>query len=848
MAAISLLVAVNDLEAKTIAELATARGCHVPPLTLDWGERLDPATIAAGDLAETVILVELPHPEFEARLRALGKTVHVVDHHLTIAPNGESLDRRHPWSSLEQVAALLQVKTLTPRQRQISANDRDFIPGLAAALTDRDTGALDHKTLHDLRLEELNLRLAGQGQARLDAALAWVRGAQQAGRLAVLETGRDVADDPCLILVRAPVEHAACLTDALYRWRHEQDPKRHPLTQPLEVLALFAEADDPARPSTGLLFSGRAERLDLIRQVLEEPDGPRARLTRWAGGGGVGSFFGARDDWGSEDPAVDELADRLLDELLTGNRPLVSWRSHFLQTVTLKTAVEPGQVKAPWQPEVLSTEHRRYFLAHLRDLLTPAADAPGYRPGPGPEPRDLYLRSYVWTDPGLGLAVTIPAGAGFKLQAVVPVRTIRVHLLLDDLAIVEWECRGGLCNHDGTDGMPIFREPSGRTWRRMLALDSFACRARPEDRALSTVAQVLDFNWAVRFCSSPYLNPRDSARVALLNPAGAVLGELTLGAGVDTTEIAGAFAALLTHISESGLPIAPDGLVFDERARVVSGLVATGNPPRSAAGRDLARVILARLATVDSYGTGHCYDRDFATAELERSSYDRFAGFGSRYAITDQSFILFAHGDFAAELILRHHLPVLYHRMVLIALFYSAALNRFAHEVGRLSRQQDLEPAGEKIRTLRKRFVRFANGLWFETVTSQLQGRDLFERIRKALPIAADYAELKVEIERTDDMLDAIQQAENQHLTRRWQIIGGGGLVLAVTSGLLGMHVFTMKHPAVTGWNPYGLFAFVLAAGVALLLIAWATASGWPRRLSGLRRCLRPGGRGSGPP
>jgi hypothetical protein len=72
--------------------------------------------------------------------------------------------------------------------------------------------------------------------------------------------------------------------------------------------------------------------------------------------------------------------------------------------------------------------------------------------------------------------------------------------------------------------------------------------------------------------------------------------------------------------------------------------------------------------------------------------------------------------------------------------------------------------------------------------------------------------------------------------------------VLAVTSGLLGMHVFTMKHPAVTGWNPYGLFAFVLAAGVALLLIAWATASGWPRRLSGLRRCLRPGGRGSGPP
>lgn len=808
----TVIVAVNDLEAEAIARLAEGGGCDVRRLGLDWGQRLDPAALDLAGLGRTVILVELPDPAFEDRLRATGRIVHVVDHHLAIDRDGRILDRRNPRSSLEQVAALLGNPALDDDQRRISANDRDFIPGLARLLQAGDPDKDVSAEVEALRLRELDLRLKDKGrtgQEALDKALAWVRGAQANGDLAVLDSRRAVTDGPCLILLRAPAEHAAALADALYLWRHELG---HPLSQPLEFLAAFTRTEGERTVAGGLMFSGRGERFEVIRQLLEEPDCPGARLTRWAGGGGLGSFFGATDDLGGEAEAVDRLADRLLDELLTGNRPLVSWRTHVLHTMALAQPVTGPAKGSPWRPEQPNDQHRRYFLDHVRDLLIPKHDGDCYRShdggGAGGD-ADLHLRSYEWVNPGFSLRVTIPGKNAAKLDATVPIRALRVHLLLGDLAVVEWECRGGMCGH-GEPGKVAFAEKQPGYWRQLLDLSGEFCPARPEDGVLATVAQVLDFNWAARFASSPYENPDDGASVALLDRGGRAIGTLELGKQVSPGEIDGALLAMLDEMAKNGLPLPKPKLVFDERGRVVSGVVGVGNRPRTAAGRRQADIILARLATVDPYGTAHAYDPDFAQRELEAATYDRFADFGSRYAITDQSFILVAYGAFAAKHVLPDHMPQLYRRMMLIATVYAATLNRFALRIAELSRSEG-GPSDKDIRDLRRRFVRFANGLWFENVSSQLQGRELFARIRDASPITAEYEEVKAEIERTDELLDSIK-------SQRWQIIGGGGLIAAVTTGFLGMNLKDDQSQKL--WET-GESLVVLAAITIVLFAAW---------------------------
>lgn len=799
----AVVLAVNDLEAEAIRDLATnAKGCQVVAFAKAWGtrvdladERLDPAR-----LPPTVILVELAEPALEERLRAAGKIVHVVDHHLYVR-DGRVLDRRHPRSSLEQVAALLGV-TLTPEQRRIGINDRDYIPGLALAAAGGDTKrSVAWDEIWPVRHADLETRLPGKAEEQFAAALDWLRTAEASGDLAVLDTGRALAEDPCLILVRAPEAYSPVLCDALYAWCTERDPQRFPLSRPLEILAVYQAGG----LSKELFFSGRGERFAMLDALLRE-EGGAARLTRWAGGGGLCCFFGAKDDLGGEHAAVDALADRLLDELLTGNRPLVSWRTHFLHALKTEEAAEPAAGQTAWKPNRAEDGSRRYFLEHLRDLLVPQSDEDCYTKTLAD--RDLHLRSYVWTDPGLSLKVTIhDEKKRKKLDATVPIRAVRVHRLLDRLAVVELECHGGMRGHERHDGVKFETEDDPVSWRKLLTLGQHYA----EDRVIATTAQALDFTWAARFASSPYVNPTAAATVALVDRAGTVLGETPLGHRVSEEEVDGAVKALLAVMKANGFALKAPKPVFDERARVVSGIVGVGRPPQTDSGKAEAAAILARLATVDGYGTGHAYDDAFAVKELDRCAYDRFASWGTRYAVTDQSFVLSAYGTFAARFILPSHLNGVYRRMVLIVTMYAAVLNGFALEVAKLSR----EPAGlsdSAFRDLRRRFVRFANGLWFESVTTQLQGRELFRMIRDASPIAAEYEELKAEIERTDELLDSVKM-------QRWQAIGGGGLVLAVTSGLLGMNVFDF-----TGWPVLAgllLFVFVLGANLALLRSAW---------------------------
>jgi len=99
---IAVILSENDLEAQDIIRLAEGRA-RIIRIDGPWRSRL-----SLGDerlncefLPETVVLCELPDPAFEDTLRAAGKRVHVIDHHLSIAPSGEILDRRTParhWS------------------------------------------------------------------------------------------------------------------------------------------------------------------------------------------------------------------------------------------------------------------------------------------------------------------------------------------------------------------------------------------------------------------------------------------------------------------------------------------------------------------------------------------------------------------------------------------------------------------------------------------------------------------------------------------------------------------------------------------------------------------------------
>jgi len=138
----SLICPVNDGESKTIVDIALKLNMDVRVSHQPWGAVLskEPPETFQG-LMENVVIVEIPGPEEEDRLR-LDHRLFIIDHH-----RYQSIDRSNPLSSLEQFANLVSYD-LNRWEMGVAINDRSYIYGL------QDNGYTD-KEIQELRQFDL---------------------------------------------------------------------------------------------------------------------------------------------------------------------------------------------------------------------------------------------------------------------------------------------------------------------------------------------------------------------------------------------------------------------------------------------------------------------------------------------------------------------------------------------------------------------------------------------------------------------------------------------------------------------------------------------------------------------
>ncbi|MFH1141699.1 MAG: hypothetical protein V1724_08605, partial [Chloroflexota bacterium] len=290
---------------------------------------------------------------------------------------------------------------------------------------------------------------------RLNEAVGFLCCAKQ-GCLRELGTSRNDSRDPSLTLVLAPEGYRQVLLDALYFWKFDNG---HPLTQRLSALFIFHADNDPAS-LTLLEFFGQSEHLAAVRQWFD-PATRQAwstnRLELWAGGGD-GCYFGAEDLLGTECKSLGNLADRILEVVLTGNRPLERWRTSFLQPLHITDEALKGRLlkklKAaaqsdanqpniaaeakpadPCRPSKLALvqvgeAEKHYFWPHLHDVFTPRPPAQGDDLAQG---RSLY--SFERRLPGYHLHTVLP---NHQRPLVFPIHALRLHWFYADTLVLEW--------------------------------------------------------------------------------------------------------------------------------------------------------------------------------------------------------------------------------------------------------------------------------------------------------------------------------------------------------------------------------------------------------------------------
>lgn len=133
---------------------------------------------------------------------------------------------------------------------------------------------------------------------------------------------------------------------------------------------------------------------------------------------------------------------------------------------------------------------------------------------------------------------------------------------------------------------------------------------------------------------------------------------------------------------------------------------------------------------------------------------------GNRYhaGYSHYSNVYFGQSGFFCNVIAPVHVPFIYGRMLLMALFYQASLRHYREKLmqvtSAISSNVDFDKVVDDVQTLRREFMLFTNGYWFRDVTSQIQGREVFLKQQQALELQRDYEFIKEELVRLDEYMD----------------------------------------------------------------------------------------------
>lgn len=221
----------------------------------------------------------------------------------------------------------------------------------------------------------------------------------------------------------------------------------------------------------------------------------------------------------------------------------------------------------------------------------------------------------------------------------------------------------------------------------------------------------------------------------------------------------------------------------DNRMFINASYCFSGNPIINKKSESNYEILFAAAAYVDSsYQTfdrmnNYAYDPEFTQVLLQQHRYNRWNALGNRYAFTDYSNVYFGFGNTFHREIGSCHVFYNYQRTLLLTLFYKEKLDYFSHEIARSSLALTTSKDRTKYQSLKQEFIQFSNTFWFDDVSSQVQGKEIFGKQSEALNLKKEYHFIEHEIQVADAY---IQSDIASKFTRIGGYVAGFGIFMEI--------------------------------------------------------------------
>lgn len=233
-----------------------------------------------------------------------------------------------------------------------------------------------------------------------------------------------------------------------------------------------------------------------------------------------------------------------------------------------------------------------------------------------------------------------------------------------------------------------------------------------------------------------------------------------------------------------------------------------------------------RLAMADEAGEGLPYAAGFLADFERRHCYDRFfepgTAMSTRFLFSPYAMAVVGSCapagtggfDFFREMTADHGRRH-YFQLVLVAYFQKNALLTLSERLANALRAADGNPRHfeDAAEAIEKDVLRFTHRYWFEDISAQIQGQEVFDRLREMLRLRPLYDQITREVREANQVSGAREQRELARKAARLNRTVFWGLVLTATTGFLGMNVFgeeIVGRAGIVWFFLIGLCAFAL--------------------------------------
>lgn len=211
-----------------------------------------------------------------------------------------------------------------------------------------------------------------------------------------------------------------------------------------------------------------------------------------------------------------------------------------------------------------------------------------------------------------------------------------------------------------------------------------------------------------------------------------------------------------------------------------------------------------------------CQNDEMMRDLLRSHTYLRWQKWNSLYGVSRYSFVYLTNSGVPSYLV--DYFMTTYARMMEIALVQRASVLCFSNEVTTLTKRGDwtLEKLSEHVDSLNEEYIRFINRMYFNELTSQDQGVELYGMIRQNLDIDSYVEELKDEIEKLHDTISFKVERSRNEKAETLNFMAAILLPVSIVTGFWSMNMSLFCNVK-SNW-----LSFAIAIGLMILGLAFS--------------------------